>query len=253
MIAAQSTSEYDLPKTFTGHGRVRIIPVLDLKGSQVVRARQGQRDLYRPIVTPLANSSRPADVAAGLRTLHPFATFYCADLDAIASGAPTAEAMAQLGAMNEPPSLWVDAGLNSTPAFEIALAQPAIFPVLGTESQTVDTVLRNFRNHPRLILSLDFFADGYRGPATILDEPDSWPQTVIVMTLAKVGAAAGPDVERLQDIKSRAGGRTIVAAGGVRNEQDLRNLSSIGVETALVATSLHDGTLTAGQLKQLSV
>ena len=33
---------------------MEIIPVLDLKGGVVVRARMGERHLYAPIVTPLA-------------------------------------------------------------------------------------------------------------------------------------------------------------------------------------------------------
>ena len=36
---------------------LRIIPVLDLKGGEVVRAEKGRRDRYRPIVTPLSASS----------------------------------------------------------------------------------------------------------------------------------------------------------------------------------------------------
>ena len=106
-------------------------------------------------------------------------------------------------------------------------------------------LLRRFRDHPGLILSLDFFADGFRGPPSILDDPDLWPQRVIVMTLAKVGSAAGPDFARLEEIKARAGNRTVIAAGGVRDEADIRALSSLGIAAALVATSLHDGTLHA--------
>jgi phosphoribosylformimino-5-aminoimidazole carboxamide ribotide isomerase len=74
---------------------------------------------------------------------------------------------------------------------------------------------------------------------------------VIVMTLAKVGSAAGPDFTRLREIKAQAGNRDVIAAGGVRDEADIRALSAIGVAAALVATSLHDGALTPGQLASL--
>jgi phosphoribosylformimino-5-aminoimidazole carboxamide ribotide isomerase len=63
---------------------VEIIPVVDLKGGVVVRARMGRREEYRPIETPLAPTSDPVDVARGLLSVHPFATLYVADLDAIA-------------------------------------------------------------------------------------------------------------------------------------------------------------------------
>ena len=230
---------------------MRIIPVLDLKGGQVVRAEMGRRDRYRPIVTPLSASSDPVSVAAGLRTLHPFSVFYIADLEAIEGRAPNRETLARLRKMPNPPELWVDGGIADGDALTAVLAEASMRPVLGSESQRDDAMVRRFRDHPGLILSLDFFADGFRGPPAILEEADSWPQSVIVMTLAKVGSAAGPDFERLSQIKARAGNRSVIAAGGVRNEADIRALSALGVDAALVATSLHDGTLTSGQLASL--
>jgi phosphoribosylformimino-5-aminoimidazole carboxamide ribotide isomerase len=230
---------------------LRIIPVLDLKGGAVVRAEMGRRDRYQPIVTPLSASSDPVSVAAGLRTLYPFSTFYIADLDAIEGRAPNTEALASLREMPDPPELWVDGGITDGETLAAALAEPFLRPVLGSESQHDDALLRRFRDHPGLILSLDFFADGFRGPVSLLEEPALWPQSVIVMTLAKVGSAAGPDYEQLSRIKAMAGSRSVIAAGGVRNEADIRALSALGVDAALVATSLHDGTLTPKQLASL--
>lgn len=231
---------------------MRIIPVLDLKGGEVVRAAKGRRDEYRPIATPLSASADIGAVAEGLRTLYPFPTFYIADLDAIEGRGPNSAALARLRAMARPQQLWVDAGFADADRLSAALAEPSVSPVLGTESQRDATLLRRFRDHPDLILSLDFFSDGFHGPASFLDEPEFWPERVIVMTLAKVGAAAGPDFERLREIRAKAGNREIIAAGGVRNEADIRALASLGIAAALVATSLHDGTLTPQQLTSFS-
>ncbi|WP_019171316.1 HisA/HisF-related TIM barrel protein [Pseudaminobacter salicylatoxidans] len=44
----------------------------------------------------------------------------------------------------------------------------------------------------------------------------------------------------------------MIAAGGVRHEADLRQLSELGVSAALVATSLHNGVLTPKQIARLS-
>jgi phosphoribosylformimino-5-aminoimidazole carboxamide ribotide isomerase len=230
---------------------VRIIPVLDLKGGEVVRAEKGQRDRYRPMVTPLAASSDPVAVAEGLRTLVPFGTFYIADLDAIEGRPHNHDALARLRRMQDEPELWLDAGFAEAASLDAALATPGLCPVLGSESQVDDTLLWRTRNHPRLILSLDFFSDGFRGPPSFLDKAELWPRRVIVMTLARVGSGAGPDFTRLAEIKAKAGGREIIAAGGVRNESDIRALSELGVAAALVATSLHDGTLTPKQLSSL--
>jgi phosphoribosylformimino-5-aminoimidazole carboxamide ribotide isomerase len=230
---------------------LRIIPVLDLKGGEVVRAQMGQRDSYKPIVTLLSASSDAVAVAEGLRTLFPFPTFYIADLDAIEGRAPNAATLARLRAMPGAPELWVDAGIADGQTLTSALDEPSLCPVLGSESQHDVSLLRRFRDHPALILSLDFFGDGFRGPQPFLDQPDLWPGKVIVMTLASVGAAAGPDFARLEEIKRKAGNRSVIAAGGVRGETDIRALSSLGIAAALVATSLHNGTLTAGQLASL--
>jgi phosphoribosylformimino-5-aminoimidazole carboxamide ribotide isomerase len=223
---------------------LRIIPVLDLKGGVVVRARKGERDNYRPIETPLCAGADPVAVAEGLRRLYPFSIFYIADLDAIEGRAPNRDALGRLGAMVPAPELWVDAGISDKETLATALADRSLRPVLGSESQSDDVLLRQFRDHPGLILSLDFLANGFQGPPSILEDSGLWPQRVIVMTLARVGSAAGPDLARLEQVKKRAGGRTVIAAGGVRDAADIRALSSLGIGAALVATSLHDGTLT---------
>ena len=53
--------------------------------------------------------------------------------------------------------------------------------------------------------------------AEILARPALWPNTIIVMTLARIGGDAGPDLNRLAAIVAKAAGRHIYAAGGVRN------------------------------------
>ena len=230
---------------------MHIIPVLDLKGGQVVRAERGRRELYRPIDTPLSASTEIAAVASGLRRLHPFSTLYVADLDAIAGKAPDEEALAALRALPDPPHLWVDAGIDDEARLAAALERPWLRPVLGSESQRDEALLRRFAHHSGLVLSLDFSDTGFRGPPAILDTIELWPRTVIVMTLAKVGADAGPDFERLREIGDRAGNRAVIAAGGIRGEADLRALAGLGIAGALVATCLHGGALTAQQIAAL--
>ncbi|RUM96888.1 nickel transporter [Pseudaminobacter arsenicus] len=231
---------------------MRIIPVLDLKAGQVVRAQQGRRDSYRPIETPLSGSADPVAVARGLRVLHPFSTFYIADIDAIEGRSPNDEAVALLAAMPEAPELWLDAGFSDESQLAAMLARPSFHAVLGSESQRDTAILCRFKGHPRLILSLDFFQDGFRGARSLLEEPDLWPETVIVMTLARVGAASGPDFSTLAEIKAKAGGRMLVAAGGIRDEADIRELAALGIAAALVSTSLHNGSLTAETIAALA-
>jgi phosphoribosylformimino-5-aminoimidazole carboxamide ribotide isomerase len=104
------------------------------------------------------------------------------------------------------------------------------------------------RSNPRVALSLDFREERFLGDRAMLEDARRWPQRVIVMTLARVGAGKGPDVSRLADIVSRAQGRRVYAAGGVRNAHDLDALEAAGAAGALVATALHEGRLTSDDL-----
>lgn len=225
-----------------------IIPVLDVKDGRVVRAQMGMRHAYKPIETPLSATSAIGDVAEGLRRIHPFPVFYVADLDAIENGSSLLATADPLSLLQPRPEVWLDAGIRSTEDAEQMLANSRTFVVLGSESQVNTDVLRAFSTHPGLILSLDFRGDAFLGPPDILSEPALWPKQVIVMTLDKVGARRGPGFDRLQAIKGVAGNREIIAAGGVRNVDDLERLNDMGIAGALVATSLHSGEISAAEI-----
>jgi phosphoribosylformimino-5-aminoimidazole carboxamide ribotide isomerase len=221
-----------------------IIPVIDLKGGLVVHARQGRRDEYRPIKTPLSATANPADVVAGLLRLHSFHALYVADLDTIEGDGGNRTALAAL-----PPRLdiWLDAGVRDA----AGAASWAGSLVLGSESQRDARLLASLRDDPRLVLSLDFRGDAFQGPPEILADAQLWPGRVIAMTLARVGAEQGPDLARLAEIARRAGaGRRVYAAGGVRNLADLRAAASAGAAGALVATALHAGAIQPAEIAE---
>jgi uncharacterized protein related to proFAR isomerase len=62
---------------------IDIVPVIDLLGGQVVHAKRGERDRYRPIESALTAGSALQDIVAALLALHPFRACYVADLAAI--------------------------------------------------------------------------------------------------------------------------------------------------------------------------
>jgi phosphoribosylformimino-5-aminoimidazole carboxamide ribotide isomerase len=228
---------------------MEIIPVIDLKGGLVVRARMGQRDQYRPIVTPLSPTSVAEDVVKGLLSVFAFRSLYVADLDAIERTGDNDAALVRLTAAFPGLAFWLDNGAAEAGAARARLEQVDL--VLGSEAQRDAALLASLRHDPRVILSLDFRGDAFIGPPSLLDTPDLWPQRVIVMTLARVGSGAGPDIARLSSIQKRAGHCRIYAAGGVRNGDDLAALQRAGIAGALVASALHDGTLTAAELRSL--
>jgi HisA/HisF family protein len=231
---------------------MEVIPVIDLKDGAVVHARMGIRSAYAPIETPLSPTSGPTDVARGLLSIFPFKKFYVADLNAIENKDNNNAALKRLSLDFPELVFWVDAGIadvhHAQRWFEAGLGHL----VLGSETQRDSDLIRFLCRNNRTVLSLDFRGDAFLGPASLLNEANIWPTNVIVMTLARVGSASGPDMNWLTTIKSRAANRQVYAAGGVRDANDLASLATAGIAGALVATSLHNGKLTGAQIARLS-
>ena len=230
---------------------MEVIPVVDLKAGSVVRARLGRRDQYRPIETPLSPTSDPVDVARGLLSIHPFATLYVADLDAIEGRGDNRTTLTRLRAELPHLALWVDNGICDRRRAEDWLAAGWGHLVLGSETQVDATLVRHLAGDARVALSLDFRGPSFQGPPALLAETGCWPRRVIAMTLARVGSGAGPDLDRLRAIRDAAPGRRVYAAGGVRDAADLLSLTRAGISGALVASCLHDGRLTGKDIAAL--
>ena len=147
--------------------------------------------------------------------------------------------------------MWIDNGAADAAALEALIGADLGTPVIGSESQRDSTLIAQHRDSMRIVLSLDFRGDAFQGPQEILAEPALWPRRIIVMTLARVGSGAGPDLERLASIRSIAGGREIYAAGGVRDAADLRALKATGVSGALIATALHERRIVRSDLEAI--
>jgi phosphoribosylformimino-5-aminoimidazole carboxamide ribotide isomerase len=230
---------------------MRIIPVIDLGRGRVVHARRGQRELYQPVRSLLCAGSEPLAVVEGLLRLHPFASLYVADLDAIRGSGDNRAALMALRAAFPGLSVWLDAGFADASACRDWLAAGDGQLVLGSEAQADTALLERLTRSgdaDRIILSLDFRGDGFVGPQDLLQRPDLWPRRLIAMTLARVGSGEGPDLDRLISLQAAAAGRELYAAGGVRHLSDLGRLAAIDVAGALVASALHDGSLGAAAL-----
>ncbi|HKD28904.1 MAG TPA: HisA/HisF-related TIM barrel protein [Xanthobacteraceae bacterium] len=225
-----------------------IIPVLDLRGGIVVRARMGRRDQYRPLESPLSPTSDPIDVMRGLYSVYPFTTFYVADLDAIMGTGDNATALRHLRTEFPTADFWVDNGVADLSTAQRWLDAGLGHLVVGSESQREAAIMQRLFDHDRVVLSLDFRDRAFQGPLALLDDVACWPSRLIVMTLGRVGSGAGPDLDRLAAIRNVAAGRQIYAAGGVRDSCDLVALKRAGMSGALVATSLHEGSVSGSDI-----
>jgi phosphoribosylformimino-5-aminoimidazole carboxamide ribotide isomerase len=216
-----------------------IVPVIDLKRSVVVRARAGDRQSYAPIVTPLSRTPDPVTVVEGLLLAWPARQLYIADLDAIQGVGGNTEQVIAIADRFPGLELWVDAGFGAHDQVRSYCLPSSARVVLGTESQRDEALVVELSDSA--ILSLDSRGDTRLGPPALHEDANLWPRTIIVMTLAKVGMGAGPDLAQIRDVVQRAEGRAVIAAGGVRDRSDCDALQSLGASGALVSSALHDG------------
>lgn len=231
-----------------------IIPVIDVARGDVVRAIRGDRANYKPIKTPLAKTSHPADVARGLRKLYAFRKVYLADLDGIEGRGRNKHLVPELSQVMPATEFWIDAGTGSRGAARSLLATPSAILVIGSETLENVSVLKDLIAEApgRTVLSLDFRGDEFMGPAALLNDTAHWPHHIIVMTLGRIGSGEGPDLERIREIARRAAGRRIYAAGGLRHRIDVDAVRAAGAYGALIASALHDQKITAGDLREIA-
>jgi phosphoribosylformimino-5-aminoimidazole carboxamide ribotide isomerase len=230
---------------------LQAIPVIDIKGGEVVRARMGDRASYRPLRSPLSPTSDAVDVARGLLAVYSFPALYVADLDAIQGSGDNFAALRRIRSEFPALRMWVDNGAANEAALQALIGADLGDPVIGSESQRDSALIARHKDSTRVVLSLDFRGPAFQGPEEILAEPERWPRRVIVMTLARVGSGAGPDLGRFAAIRAIAEEREIYAAGGVRDGADLSALKAAGAAGALIATALHDGRIRRADLEAI--
>ncbi len=231
---------------------MQLIPVIDLMAGQVVRGVRGERSAYRPIRSSLCESSAPLDLAPRLLERAASDTLYVADLDALMGGALQFEILAALLEGLPAVQLWVDAGFGdaeSIDSFRRRLGAHAarVTPIVASESladgHTARRCLEAHRAH--CILSLDGRQGSLLDPAGCHAHPEWWPARVIVMTLDRVGADAGPDLDTLRSVQALRPELQLIGAGGIRDAADLHRAAASGAYAWLVASALHDGRIGA--------
>ncbi len=219
---------------------------MDLLAGQVVRAVRGDRSAYRPVRSELCDGSEPLVVARALLDLTASETLYIADLDALNGGALQTGVLAALLSALPQTTIWLDGGFRGAREFaalarSLGTAAQRVTPVFGSESlASADAARACFIDPQRAILSLDRRGDQLLDPAACWASDALWPDRVIVMTLERVGAFAGPDLETFAAIRRRAPRASLIGAGGIRDEADLAAAAAAGADAWLVASALHD-------------
>src|SRR3954451_23052531 len=142
------------PQPLSGQ-QVRLIPVLDIVGGQVVRAMGGRRELYAPIRSKLTDSTDPKAVAEVLLAAAGVNELFVADVDAIQGHRPRIGWVKELAARGV--RMLVDAGLR-TAADAKPVVEAGAGVVAATETlRTADELkaLAGTVGSDRVVLSVD--------------------------------------------------------------------------------------------------
>lgn len=235
---------------------MQIIPVIDLMQGQVVHAKFGQRSTYAPISSDLCTTSAAHDVVAALVKLYRFHVIYIADIDAIENTGNHHDLIETLRNSFPELTFWVDSGIRNVNAR--ILYQKKIRAVIGSENMPTLQAYKavSYAYESRHVLSIDARNELQLGASELHDTGRFWPDDIICMSLNTVGSSAGPDLTRLNKLQQLNAGRKtpagLYAAGGIRDLMDLQILKKMGIKGALMATALHNGSLSAADLKVIS-
>jgi phosphoribosylformimino-5-aminoimidazole carboxamide ribotide isomerase len=238
---------------------VRIIPVIDVMGGVVVRAVGGRREEYRPIRSRLTDSTDPVQVAEALLRVTGSRELYVADLDAITGGRRNPNLYAALHALGC--NVWLDAGYRVEEDYAGLEEFMRLSAVFGSESGATPSVVRRFVERfgaDRGVISIDLAPGTTIGNLWSLGHlPETnWPRLaggvldmgarrVIVLDLWRVGTNRGVSTGEIAGLMKRSQpSLEVITGGGVRDWDDVKRLEDAGADAVLVASSLHDGTLT---------
>ena len=234
---------------------MQIIPVIDLKNGLVVHAKRGERQNYQPIQSALTSSVAPADIIDVLLELYPFEQIYIADIDAIQGNGSHYDLVERLSAQYRNTIFWLDCGIQQMN--HRALHADNIRPVIGSENMhhLISYKAVSYACASRHVLSLDFRNDMQLGTKELFETARYWPDDTICMSLTHVGSEQGIDLNKLNSLiqlnaQRKSPGR-LYAAGGIRNVQDCLQLKQMGIAGALVATALHNKTITHDDIQKI--
>ncbi|MEM2924296.1 MAG: HisA/HisF-related TIM barrel protein [Methanocellales archaeon] len=228
---------------------LRVILALDLMNGIAVHAIRGERHLYKPLRSKICSSPDPKEIIAALNPRE----VYIADLDRIARKGDNFEVIKTI---SKQCSTMVDVGIGSyEELLEILNKKLAHKLVLGTETANLK-LIQAAAEHD-VTVSIDIKQNKLLSQDPDLASPVEAAKMIskvgiaeiIVLNLDKVGTASGVDLEILQQIKAQVKGSRIIAGGGVRDMEDLKILEEIGVDGAIVATAIHNGSIPVERLR----
>jgi phosphoribosylformimino-5-aminoimidazole carboxamide ribotide isomerase len=230
---------------------VIVIPAIDLRAGRAVRLRRGDPN------EETAYADQPVTVAErfqeqGARRLHVI------DLDAALGDGDNREAIRDICRAVVVP-VQVGGGIRSLEAIAAVSEDGAARAILGTAAAVdvsfVQRAVEEFAE--RVVVAVDVrgghvMIKGWReeGPElepTIQALNEAGTPRYLVTAIARDGTLEGPDLTLYRQVLKRTD-RPVIAAGGVRNAEDVWALRDVGCEAAVAGKALYEKTLKLSQV-----
>jgi phosphoribosylformimino-5-aminoimidazole carboxamide ribotide isomerase len=224
----------------------QVIPAVDVVGEEAVRLRQG--DFARVV----ARAGDLAELVARYAAARP-PLIHVVDLDGARSGTIRPNLVARLAAEAGPTPLQASGGIRSLADAQRLLDAGAARVVVGTAAlagrKALDELAAGLGE--ALVVAVDarggkVAVAGWKREAAVTPEDfaarcaDAGVPRLLCTAIERDGTLAGPDLALLERVRSRSG-LPVLAAGGIRSDEDLDDLAALGLEGAVVGRALLEG------------
>jgi phosphoribosylformimino-5-aminoimidazole carboxamide ribotide isomerase len=242
---------------------MRFIPVVDILNGVAVHAFAGQRHLYRPVQSVLADTNDPAALISAIARRYPVQECYVADIDRI-QGRPLNTRIIQ-EISDSGMEVMLEAGIRNADDVNDLPSHGILRVVVGSETITHIDVLKQLLDSvgpDRLVFSIDL------QQGELLTSNTDWLDTspfevfqqvletgirnFILLDLVSIGTGGGVTTRDLyQQIRNASPTASVVIGGGIRTVRDVRQLLEAGVDGVLMASAFHNGSVSPQQLQSL--
>jgi phosphoribosylformimino-5-aminoimidazole carboxamide ribotide isomerase len=225
-----------------------VIPAVDLLGNEAVRLERG--DFSRVSV----RAGDPEALVARFAAAGP-ALIHVVDLEGARAGRIRPKLIGRLVAAAGCVPVQASGGIRSLADAEALLGAGAARVVVGTAAFAGPGALERFAEPlgDQLVVAVDARAGkltvaGWREERELAAEEaaglcaDAGVRRIHCTAVDRDGTMSGPDLELLARVRDRSG-LPVLAAGGIRSEDDLASLAALGLEGAVVGRSLLEGAI----------
>jgi phosphoribosylformimino-5-aminoimidazole carboxamide ribotide isomerase len=227
----------------------QVIPAVDVVGMEAVRLRQGAFD------DVVARAGDPGELVERFAAARP-PLVHVVDLDGARAGRVRPELVGALASRAAPTPVQASGGIRSFEDARSLLDAGAARVVVGTAAIDSPAAVGELASafQERLVVAVDaregrVAVAGWSRVTELAPEEfaercaEAGVHRLLCTSVDRDGTMAGPDLELLERVRERSG-LPVLAAGGVRSEEDVEALAGLGLEGAVVGRAVLEGAIT---------